>query len=158
MHTEFRPVDPAREVRALLVFDRKVFGSADAYSAEMWRAYESYWMFVDGKKVGCCAFERDHDFRDDLGESDPPLKGTLHITSTGLLPKYQGLGLGTLMKAWQVAFARRHGFTRLVTASRKSNVRMIALNKKFGFQAIRVTPRYYREPVEAILVQELKLR
>jgi ribosomal protein S18 acetylase RimI-like enzyme len=157
VHTEFRLAEVPREVRALVAFDHKVFRPADWYSPAQWRAYESYWMLVDGRKAGCCSFERDHDFRDDLGEADPPCAGSLHITSTGVLPRYQGHGLGTLMKAWQVAFARRNGFMRMVTAARKSNSRMIALNKKFGFRVLRTTPSYYRDPVEPVVVMELRL-
>ena len=34
---------------------------------------------------------------------------------------------------------------------------MIALNRKFGFRAIRTTPGYYANPSEATVVMELRL-
>lgn len=157
MRVEFRRAEVPREVRALVAFDRKVFRYADWFAPAQWREYESYWMLLGGRKVGCCAFAREQDFRDDLREGDPPRAGSLHITSSGILPRYQGQGLGTLMKAWQVAFARHYGFARMVTTTRQSNVRMIALNKKFGFRVIRTTPGYYRDPVEPTVVMELRL-
>jgi ribosomal protein S18 acetylase RimI-like enzyme len=58
------------------------------------------------------------------------------------------------MKAWQIAYARRSGFTRLVTCSRKSNRAMIALNKKYGFVKLSSMPRYYHDPVESAIVME----
>jgi ribosomal protein S18 acetylase RimI-like enzyme len=154
--TEFRRADPARELRSLIEFDHKVFRKSDWFSAEQWRAFESYWMLVDGRKAGCCALDRHRDFQDDLrGDGvDPPLRGSLHIVSTGILPKHQGKGLGTLMKAWQLSFARRHLFARIVTCSRKSNRPMIQLNRKFGFRTVRTTRGYYSGPVESAVVME----
>jgi hypothetical protein len=34
---------------------------------------------------------------------------------------------------------------------------MIALNRKFGFGAVRTTPRYYQAPPDATVVMELVL-
>lgn len=159
MIVEFRKVNLVRERRSLIAFDHKVFRKSDWFSTEQWRTYESYWMIVDGRKIGCCALERHTDFQDDVRDDgvDPQLRGCLHIVSTGILPKYQGKGFGTLMKAWQLSFALHHGFTRMVTCSRKSNRAMIDLNRKFGFRAVRTTRGYYRDPVESAVVMELRL-
>jgi ribosomal protein S18 acetylase RimI-like enzyme len=154
--TEFRRADPARELRTLIAFDHKVFRKSDWFSAKQWRTYECYWMLVNGRKAGCCAFERHKDFQDDVREDgvDPPLRGSLHIVTSGILPRYQGKGFGTLMKAWQIAFARHHRFTRMVTCSRESNRPMIGLNRKFGFRTVRTTRAYYSDPVESAVVME----
>jgi ribosomal protein S18 acetylase RimI-like enzyme len=153
---EFRRAHPAKEVRSLVAFDHKVFPRSDWFSTAQWRAYESYWMLVDGRKAGCCAFERHADFQDDLREDgvDPHLRGCLHIVSSGILPRDRGKGLGTLMKAWQVSFARHHRFVRMVTCSRRSNRAMIELNKNFGFRTVRTTRGYYSSPLESAVVME----
>ena len=116
-------------------------------------------MLVDRKKVGCCAFERNVDFRQDLRADgrNPKLGGSLYIATTGILPEVQGQGLGTLLKSWQVAYARHNGFTRIVTNTRKSNRAMIRLNKNLGFKSIRTTANYYAEPAESTVVMELVL-
>ncbi len=116
-------------------------------------------MIVDRRKAGCCAFQRDIDFQEDIREDRENIvrEGSLYIVTTGILPAFQGLGLGRLMKAWQVSYARRHGFSRMVTNTRKSNKRMIALNRNFGFRVIRTTPAYYSNPPEATAVMELML-
>jgi RimJ/RimL family protein N-acetyltransferase len=63
-----------------------------------------------------------------------------------------------LLKAWQIAWARYHGFSRIVTNTRKRNAAMIALNRKFHFRILRTTPRYYDDPPDSTVVMELLLR
>ena len=133
-----------------MAFDRKVFPPSDRFPASYWKQLESYWLLVDGVNSGCCAFEPHTGFED-------PLRGSLYIATTGILPKFQRQGLGALLKSWEVAYARRHGFQRIVTNTRKKNRAMIALNRRFGFEIIRTVPRYYADPVDATVVMELLL-
>jgi ribosomal protein S18 acetylase RimI-like enzyme len=158
MNVEFRRAILPKERQSLVAFDRKAF-KQDAFDAEEWSKCEAWWMLVDRRKVGCCAFEPHVDFQHDVREDDvnPHKKGSLFIVSTGILPDLQGSGLGTLMKAWQIAYARQNGFKRIVTNVRKSKVAMIELNKKFGFSKIRTTPSYYEDPIEPTVVMELVL-
>jgi len=160
MRTEFRKAIVPREIRSLMAFDRKIFPRSDLFDAAYWRTCVSYWMFVDGIKAGCCAFEEHADFRDDLDPEgvNPQRKGSLYICSTGLLPKFQGQGFGALLKSWELAYARYHGFSRVVTNMRSRNTAIIRLNQKFGFRIIRTTPGYYADPADATVVMELKLR
>ena len=65
--------------------------------------------------------------------------------------------MGRLLKCWQIAFARHHGFHSIVTNTRSSNQKMVELNRKFGFKTVRKIPRYYSDPVEATVVMELDL-
>jgi GNAT superfamily N-acetyltransferase len=159
--TEFRRAT-ANELRSLMLFDRKTFHEhpADWFDHDEWAEYDPWWMTFDGRKVGCCAFIHNIDFQEDVREdgTNPHLLGSLYIATTGILPGFQGLGLGRLLKSWQVCFARRHKFTRLVTNMRSRNHTMIRLNTEIGFQIIRTTPDYYRRPREATVVMELLLR
>lgn len=140
-----------RDRDALVEFDCQVFGS-DAFAPEDWDDLESYWMLVNGKRVGCCAFKRDCDF------DGKKRHGSLYIVSMGILPGYRGEGLGDGFKGWQIAWARRHGFTQIVTNSRQSNRPMIRLNEKYGFESIGNTPQgYYSQPAEPAVVMELIL-
>lgn len=159
MRTEFRAVRTAGEIRSLLGFDRKVFSAADRFPASYWMQVQSYWMIVGLVKVGCCAFEKHVDFDEDLtdAEVNSRRKGSLYIASTAILPRYQGRGFGRLMKCWQIAYATHHKFSRIVTNTRQSNHAMIDLNRKFGFEVIRVTPDYYSDPSESAVVMELRI-
>jgi ribosomal protein S18 acetylase RimI-like enzyme len=159
MKTEFRKAIVPAELRSLQAFDRKVFRKSDLFPASYWKICESYWMLIDGVKVGCCAFEKHIEFQHDIRPDgvNPRMEGSLYISTTGILPRFQGQGFGDLMKQWQIAYARHHGFTRIVTNTRKRNVAMIALNRKFHFRMVRTTPRYYSEPTDATVVMELLL-
>jgi ribosomal protein S18 acetylase RimI-like enzyme len=158
MNTEFQKAILPKEVRGLMAFDHKVFKRADWFSAADWKSYESWWMIVNNTRVGCCAFEHNVDFHDDLreDETNPPLRGSLYISTTGILPHFRRMGFGTMLKAWQISYARYHGFTRIVTNTRKSNKSMIRINKQFGFKRLRTTPDYYDDPVEPTVVMELR--
>jgi ribosomal protein S18 acetylase RimI-like enzyme len=159
MKTEFRKAIVPAELRSLQAFDRKVFRKSDLFPASYWKICESYWMLIDGVKVGCCAFEKHVDFQQDIRPDgrNPRMEGSLYISTTGILPRFQGRGLGHLMKQWQIVYARHYGFTRIVTNTRKRNAAMIALNQKFDFQKVRSTSRYYSEPTDATVVMELRL-
>jgi ribosomal protein S18 acetylase RimI-like enzyme len=157
MKTEFRKAILPQEIPSLLAFDRKIFPSADRFDAVYWATCESYWLVVGKTKVGCCAFEKHVDFHDGFGYIAPHRKGSLYISTTGILPRFQNQGFGPLLKAWQIAYARYHGFNRMITNCRKRNVRMIALNRRFGFRIVRTIPRYYMEPTDSAVLMELLL-
>jgi GNAT superfamily N-acetyltransferase len=143
-------------VKALVAFDRKVF-RGDAFDAEEWEQYESYWMIVDGERVGCCAFKRNTDSCDDPDEDCPPRRGSLYIATTGILPERQRGGLGKRFKRWQIAWARRHGFTHIVTNCRASKKAIIGLNEKYGFTITGTITKYYDHPTEDSVRMELRL-
>ncbi len=149
MKTEFRRVALPKDLRSLVIFDRKVFRT-DAFHREDWLQYESWWLLVDGVKAGCCAFEKNVGIGPD-GEMVPE-PGSLYVATTGILPRFQGQGLGALMKSWQLSYARRHGFGRVVGTSRESNAAMIALNERFGFRVVSKIAGYYHEPLESAVV------
>lgn len=160
MHTEFRRVHPTEELRSLVAFDRKVFTVDDRFPIEYWGYVESYWMLINGVKVGCCAFERNVDFQQDERDDgvNPRMPGSLYIASTAILPRFQHRGFGRMLKCWQVAFAQQQKFHRIVTNTRMRNKAMIHLNEKFGFKVIRISPDYYSRPAESTVVMELRVR
>ena len=157
MHVEFTKAEIPEDVPALLAFDRKVFPKDDVFEKEEWLIDEPYWMLVDKARVGCCAFQPNRDFRDDLAKRNPARKGSLYITTTGILPKMQGKGFGRLLKVWQIAYAKLHGFDRIVTNCRMRNAAIIGLNHSLGYRYVRATPHYYSGPDDATVVMELKL-
>jgi len=159
MQTQFRKAVIPAESRSLVTFDHKVFGRADWFEHEDWQAYESWWMIIDNKKVGCCAFQLNVDFQGDIRDDgrNPPRRASLYVVSTGILPEYRSLGFGKVLKSWQISYALYHQFTRIVTNTRKSNKIMIGLNRRFGFKVLRTTSGYYEDPCEPTVVMELSL-
>jgi ribosomal protein S18 acetylase RimI-like enzyme len=161
MNTEFRRVMKPKEIRSLVLFDHKAFHKhpADWFDRKYWATLDSWWMIVGNRKIGCCAFDPHVDFQEDLpgaGEN-PYRRASLYIATTGILPRFRGLGFGRLLKCWQISYARHNGFNRIITNSRKSNKPMISLNEKFGFTVVRTTPNYYDNPREPTVVMELRL-
>jgi ribosomal protein S18 acetylase RimI-like enzyme len=150
---EFKKVIVPEELELLFDIDRRIFAPfpADLFSAEEWAEFESYWMIVDGTIVGCSAFLRDTDF--DI----EPRPGCLHIMTTGVLPEFRRRGYGEKQKRWQIEFAKQQGFNVIVTNTRASNIAMIELNLKVGFQIRGTAPHFYFEPDEAAVVMELPL-
>lgn len=159
MTAEFRRAILPKEIPSLVAFDRQVFPKTDCFSQADWQNYESYWMIVDDIRIGCCAFQRDVDFQEDIREDglNPPRPGSLYISTTGILPRFQRRGFGQMLKCFEISYARYHRFTRVVTNTRKSNAALIRLNKKFHFKVIRVTPGYYSRPKESTVVMELRV-
>lgn len=157
MALEFRRAVVPEEIGELRRLDLEIFGK-DAFDEELWLSLEPYWILVDGAVIGCAAFALDTEFQEDLREDDEnvPRRGTLYIQTTGLLRPYRGHGLGKRIKEWQIEYARRNGFGRVLTNCRESNAAMIAINEKYGFRTIRTTPGYY-EDGEATVVMELIL-
>jgi GNAT superfamily N-acetyltransferase len=157
MVLEFRRAKVPEEIEELRRVDVEIFGK-DAFEEELWFSVEPYWIVVDGQVAGCAAFVHDVDFAEDLREDDEnvPRRGTVYIQTTGLLREYRGQGLGQRIKEWEIAYARRNGFGRVVTNCREGNAPMIAINEKYGFRAIRKTPGYYWDG-EATVVMELVL-
>jgi len=156
MKTEFRKAILPQEIGSLLAFDRKAFPKADRFDRACWQACESHWLIVGNTKVGCCAFEKNVDFHDAEGNA-PNRRGSLYISTTGILPRFQKKGFGPLLKSWEIAYARYHGFNRIITNCRKRNARMIALNRRFGFRIVQTIPRYYMEPTDSSVLMELLL-
>ena len=156
MMLEFRRAVLPEEGAELWKMDVEIFG-VDAFAPEDWLSLESYWILVDGRVAGCAAFIPDVEFGEDLGDGENlAQRGTLYIQSTGLRREFRGRGLGSRVKEWQIEYARRNGFARMVTNCRESNAAMIAINERFGFRAIRKTEGYYADG-EATVVMELVL-
>ena len=153
----FRKAALPEEAAELWKLDVEIFG-VDSFAPEDWLSLESYWILVDGSVAGCAAFIHDVEFGEDLlGDGkNVAQRGTLYIQSTGLRKEFRGRGVGSGVKAWQIDYARRNGFGRIVTNCRESNAAMIDINRKFGFRIIRTTPGYYGDG-EATVVMELLL-
>jgi ribosomal protein S18 acetylase RimI-like enzyme len=158
MILEFRRAVVPEDGAALWKMDVEIFGK-DAFPPEDWLRLESYWIVVNGQVAGCAAFIPDVEFQEDLrGDGENAARrGTVYIQSTGLRREYRGRGLGKRIKEWEIEYARRNGFRRIVTNCRESNAAMISINEKYGFRAIRRTPGYY-EDGETTVVMQLVLK
>ena len=154
MKIDIRRVRPD-EMGLLCELDVKIFGDDGFDTPELWDGLEMFFIVADDSIVGSTALRHHGDMSDDSAVEYPYLKGSLYIVSTGVLPKWQGKGLGKIVKAWQIDYVRQNGFTRIVTNARVSNFRSIELNKKFGLKTVRTIAGYYENPNEDAVILDL---
>jgi ribosomal protein S18 acetylase RimI-like enzyme len=154
MDIKFQKATLPGDLDDLLEFDHRTFGAYpdDLFEREDWSGCVSYWMFVNGIKVGCSAFQHNVDY------DGAPRSGCLYIASTGILPEFQGRGFGKKEKQWQIEYAHRNGFAMMVTNMRQSNTRIIRLNRSLGFRYRGLDAAYYHNPDEPAVVMELSLK
>lgn len=157
MHIEIRPAKLPQSLPLLMKLDRSIFPPKEKISKKVWSHCDNHIFFYSKKPIGAIAFMKHHDIIKD-GHQTIPRPGSLCIISTGILPKFRNKGFGKLLKAWEVAYAKDNGFHTVVSGTRKSNSRMIQLNKKFGFQITKTIPDYYQAPQEPAVVMKLVLK
>jgi ribosomal protein S18 acetylase RimI-like enzyme len=160
MEIDIRKANLPADAVQLREIDLQIFGEADAFEGSYWLALETYWVVVDGTVAGCTGFSHNVNFQEDVREDEEnvPQDGTLYIETTGILAGYRGRGVGSHVKEWQIDYAKRNGFKRIVTNCRESNLKMISLNTKYGFRVTRITPGYYADPIESTVVMERSLQ
>lgn len=147
------------ETNALMRMDKTIFGNRDVGNRYFWDEIitEAWWVVVDGKRIGTTALQANSGMSLRVGTDCPEEIGTLFVCSTGLLPKWHKLGIGTLVKAWQIAHARHEGYAKLLTCVRVSNQASIMLNQKLGFAVREVIEDFYSNPTEHAVVLELSI-
>ena len=144
------------EMGLLCELDVKIFGDEDAFNTpDLWEGLEAFFVVVNGLIVGSTALRHNTDVAESYEADYAELHGSLYIVSTGIVPEWQGQGIGSKVKEWQVDYAQAHRFARIVTNARTSNTRSIKLNQKLGFQIIQSIPGWYGD--ESTVVLERKL-
>ena len=63
---------------------------------------------------------------------------TLHVSFTGTLPAYRGVGLAGELKRRSIEYARHHGYRYIETDNDSQNPRIWSINQKLGFRRFRV--------------------
>ncbi len=145
-----------RDKKALAALDRACFLHEEDQGEPWYYAksgIESFWVKKDRKRIGAISLMQHRTYAPDprcLAKHSPD---TLYLLSTALLPEFRGRGIGAVMKAWQVAYARMNGFARIVTHARIDNATSIALNKKFGFRETARLPFYYDNGADALVME-----
>lgn len=94
---------------------------------------------VDGQLVGYCGVM--------------VVGSTADIQTIGVLPDYEGQGIGTEMLTRMLAEARRRGATETLLEVREDNPRARRLYERFGFEHIHTRRGYYRDGVSALVMR-----
>lgn len=90
---------------------------------------------VDGELIGYCGVM--------------VVGSTADIQTIGVLPQYEGRGIGTAMLTSMLDEARRRGAAETLLEVREDNPRARRLYERFGFEHIHTRRGYYRDGVSA---------
>lgn len=147
---------PTNDFQLLSALDKKIFNADDAFDPEDFSEYSCFLVQANGVSIGSVVLGEHFTIGASFDGEETAELGILYIASTGLIPQYQGRGIGKMVKAWEVGYARGKGFRKIITNVRLGSQPIIKLNNKFGFVATRIIPNYYADGTES-LVMELAL-
>jgi GNAT superfamily N-acetyltransferase len=101
-------------------------GSFPAWRREVLQAAglspETHWVALDGERPVGMTFLKQ--LSEDAAEND----------YTGVAPTHRGRGIAPALKLRAIAWARQHGVRWFYTSSEIGNTRMIAINRRLGYQ------------------------
>lgn len=75
------------------------------------------------------------------------------VQTIGVLPEFEGRGIGTGLLTGLLTEASRRGATEVLLEVRADNPRAQQLYRRFGFEQIHLRPRYYRDGVDALVMR-----
>ena len=75
------------------------------------------------------------------------------VQTIAVVPEFEGRGIGSALLTELIAEARRRGAADVLLEVRADNPRAQALYRRFGFRQIHVRRRYYRDGVDALIMQ-----
>lgn len=79
-----------------------------------------------------------------------------HITNIAVHPNFRNKGIGKMLIAKIIEYAKENGISALTLEVRKSNIIAQSLYKKFGFIEAGIRPNYYINPKEDALIMWLR--
>ncbi len=139
----------------LCELDIGIFGDDGFDTPDLWEGLEVFFIVVNEIIVGSTALRHNTDIAESYEDDYVELPGSLYIVSTGILPEWCGQGVGSKVKEWQINYAQKSGFARIVTNAKVSNVRSVKLNQKFNFQILRLIPNWYGNEDAVVLERKL---
>ncbi|THJ65472.1 ribosomal-protein-alanine N-acetyltransferase [Arthrobacter echini] len=78
---------------------------------------------------------------------------TADIQTIGVLPRFEGQGMGRAMLTELLGEARRRGAASVMLEVRADNPRAQELYTRYGFRKIHIRKKYYRDGVDAWVMQ-----
>lgn len=154
MEVSFRRVRPD-EVGLLCELDVRIFDKDAFNTPDLWEGLQTFFILIDGSIIGSVAFRHNTTTSESYEADYFNHPGSLYVVFTGIVPEWQGKGIGNKAKEWEINYAQTCGFAKIVTNARASNTRSIKLNEKFGFRIIRTIPNFYGDEDTVVLERKL---
>lgn len=147
----------SEEIDLLCKLDVQIFENDAFDTPELWEDLETFFILANKVIVGSIALRPNTGIAENFDADYLPQTGSIYIVSIGLLPAWQGRGIGKQVMQWIIEYARKNNFTVIVSNIRASNIRSILLHQGAGFRIARLILGYYNEPKEDTVVLELRL-
>jgi ribosomal-protein-alanine N-acetyltransferase len=138
------PMDPARDVEAVLEVERLSFLNPWTREMLLWELEHSGVAHVyvlrtaEAPVAAYCSFWLVFD--------------ELHVNNLAVRPEYRRRGMGRALLARVLAEGARRGARRATLEVRRSNTAAINLYLQLGFVVAGTRPNYYTDPVEDALI------
>ncbi len=147
-----RKADSQKDTALLNRMEKAIFPiDYCVFDQKTWKEYkETYIFFVRNIPIGHLTLQHNVYIKSYISNKDEKKKGALHISSIGVLPHFQKKGLGNLMVAWVIAYAKIGKFISINATSRESNQPMINTFRRFGFQTKTKLKKFYPDGEDAI--------
>lgn len=148
------------EIGTLLKLDAQTFQEADVITSEdewlyYWKGALCYFLSVGSTLAGSLVLCAHKGMWDEEKEILTDVPGCVHLVSIGILPEFQGRGLGSLLMTLGITHARVGGFSKVVSVIRPSNIASRKLHERFGFRKTGTTiSGYFEEPDEPGVMYE----
>lgn len=145
------------DARALAKLERKAFSNKEDWVPPSYykrRGMHSFWLLHNGRRVGVTCLLHNANISTKEGMLFGRQRETLYIISTSVLPQFQRGGFGSIVKAWQIAYARKHGYKKIITSVRESNAVSIHLNLKFGFTISDCKEGFYADGDTGVILEK----
>jgi GNAT superfamily N-acetyltransferase len=92
------------------------------------------WMYCDGELAGeiygLSPLRMSRDCGEEIEDTDESDDTSLYVFSTTILPRFEGRGLATVLKAYFQGFAKARGYEAIV--GHATSPAMVRINEKFG--------------------------
>lgn len=139
------------DIATIIEIEKQIYGTApwnaNAFQIELERDRDRLYLVTiyDGQVVAYvgCSFNQ--------------YKQESHITNIGVLPAYQGRGIGNRLIDLLKDYAFQHGYPRMTLEVRVHNLRARKLYERLEFRQTKLKPRYYIDNREDAVEMEVKL-
>jgi len=153
---EIRKANVPKEIPLLNRLERATF-SSDFVSSSSWKKYKPYVVFWKSKLIGYVAVQPHVGLYSYKTKTHKKKRGVLHLTSMGITPPFRGKGIGALLMAWVMVYAKLGRFRSINATTRASNRPIISLLRTYRFKNVKKINKFYPDG-ETALVWEYSLK
>jgi GNAT superfamily N-acetyltransferase len=136
------------DIEATMIFDdqyEEVLQLTVDAKRDLLRHTFAVWLYCDGELAGeiygLSPKRMSRDCGEEIEDTDESDDTSVYVFSTTILPRFEGRGLATILKAYFQGFVKARGYTAIV--GHATSPAMVRINGKFGATFGRVHENWY---------------